>query len=1263
MKIIHTGNLKSWADSASSNGELPELVKNLVRATAIEIRSIRFPHGDAVNMPGYDGILVVNKSANDYVPEGLSVWEMGTGERPSDKANKDYIKRTKQVTQDRRETITFVFVTPRRWNNRNEWIEEKKAEGKWKDVRAIDGVDLQDWLEQAPVIALTFAQAFGLVPNTGVSLITYEWDSIKYRSNPNIVESLVTAGREKACEALIEHLTGLPHSIVVQGDSPQEAIAFSIATLLQIEDEELRKEILSRTLVVSDENAARGLSICKLPLVLIMSNEQINSYALPAYGHHVIKPVGTDALNLNNPIKLPRPDSDVFSKELEKMGMEQDQAKKIAKICARSVTIFQRLKPSEQAVRPEWASADKLVNLIPAMLAGRWDGSNENDRNILCKLFECDTYDQVEEKINYFITVNEAPLQKAGSVWSLTAPADSFSLIARHISTKQFGIFKKVFSEVLGEIDPIISLTPDERMYASIKNAKLKYSDWIRRGLSETLLIISQVGPSIDKIQCPTEPQIFANEVIRSLPNLDNWDLIASLRDQYSILMEASPDPLLEALEKALEGNPNGFKKLTEEAREFGGYSLHTGILWALETLAWDPKYLKRVSLLLAKLSLNDPGGRIVNRPINSLSEIFLSWHPGTNANLEQRIDALEFVIKNVDDIAWPLIDNLLPNPGSSFTTGTSQPNWREAGRDKRENLTYAIVWESEEYIISRALDLAGTKPERWNRILQSITRIPKKLLNIVLEKLDSIDPENLDEDIKTELWSVLRDFVNSHLSHQDARWSLKPEILKPFEKIIQNLEPRDLIKKNLWLFNDYYPELPNIISSNYELTKNETEKLRKEAVNEIIQIMGNDGIIKLAKNAKFKDLVGTTCISHYENKEEVFSLIVDAIKDDNDLLDFVSNLSAGASTKFSSDWKDFVLGQIKEKKDWSPVIRSSILLFWPNNFSTWESVDNTDEETAFEYWRRVNFFRFEGTPRDANIPIENLIKVDRAKDVFDAIAFIDEGISSDMIMKVANSVIERLYSADSGEDFKAHCPAYAREFIRLLQGRDDISEDDKVRIEYSLLPLLGYRPNVDLVLYDKLSRDPVLFTNLVCDVFKASSEEPTSEPTAQQRIRAQYGFRLLETWHKVPGQKADGSLDPKIIMEWVEEARKLCLEADRADIGDEYIGKVLAHAKCDPVDGAWPDNVVREVIEHFKSEKLEVGIRIERFNMRGTYTKALYEGGDQERELARQYRQWADTCTSWPRTNRLLLKISEEWEFEAKKEDEEANKNKIRHS
>jgi hypothetical protein len=72
--------------------------------------------------------------------------------------------------------------------------------------------------------------------------------------------------------------------------------------------------------------------------------------------------------------------------------------------------------------------------------------------------------------------------------------------------------------------------------------------------------------------------------------------------------------------------------------------------------LAWDPEYLTEVSVILAKLAKIDPGGTFSNRPINTLMEIFLPWHPNTNASQNQRLAALDFIVREVPEIGWTLI-------------------------------------------------------------------------------------------------------------------------------------------------------------------------------------------------------------------------------------------------------------------------------------------------------------------------------------------------------------------------------------------------------------------------------------------------------------------------------------------------------------------------------------------------------------------------------------------------------------------------------
>jgi hypothetical protein len=78
-------------------------------------------------------------------------------------------------------------------------------------------------------------------------------------------------------------------------------------------------------------------------------------------------------------------------------------------------------------------------------------------------------------------------------------------------------------------------------------------------------------------------------------------------------------------------------------------------------------------------------------------------------------------------------------------------------------------------------------------------------------------------------------------------------------------------------------------------------------------------------------------------------------------------------------------------------------------------------------------------------------------------------------------------------------------------------------------------------------------------------------------------------------------------------------------------------------------------------SDELERGVVIERYNMRGVYGKAIGEGGQQERALAKQARDWAQAMPNFPRTAAMLIRISEGWTRDAEAEDVRAAKDALR--
>src|SRR6266581_8087113 len=110
--LIHAHDLDRWGSRIVSPPEFPRLVRRLVYATGQGLKNVDFPADEATRLAGWDGKVLADEGA-PYVPAGFSVWELGTGQDPEDKADEDYEKRTGNSLGVDTRQATFVFVTPR----------------------------------------------------------------------------------------------------------------------------------------------------------------------------------------------------------------------------------------------------------------------------------------------------------------------------------------------------------------------------------------------------------------------------------------------------------------------------------------------------------------------------------------------------------------------------------------------------------------------------------------------------------------------------------------------------------------------------------------------------------------------------------------------------------------------------------------------------------------------------------------------------------------------------------------------------------------------------------------------------------------------------------------------------------------------------------------------------------------------------------------------------------------------------------------------
>ena len=203
------------------------------------------------------------------------------------------------------------------------------------------------------------------------------------------------------------------------------------------------------------------------------------------------------------------------------------------------------------------------------------------------------------------------------------------------------------------------------------------------------------------------------------------------------------------------------------------------------------------------------------------------------------------------------------------------------------------------------------------------------------------------------------------------------------------------------------------------------------------------------------------------------------------------------------------------------------------------------------------------------------------------------------------------------------------------------------------------------------LASDPSFFVDVVSRVYRprlseAAKDAATSGPgpevdveldEAQQAI-ALNAYHLLSEWRTIPGKREDGTVDGEVLNQWVSEARHLLRAAHRLGVGDSHIGMVLASSPAADPDGTWPCVEVRDLLETTQSEEIENGLQIQIYNNRGATRRGVFDGGEQELELAAKHKERAMQFSDrWPRTAAIFRSLAEGYEREARHFDETAER------
>lgn len=1220
---ITATQIAAWASRETSRALLPVFLRRLVLSTSIALKKVDFPGYDNAQRHGWDG-QVESDAASPWIPAGFSGWEFGCDQDPKRKAEGDYATRTKAIPRKSRSEITFIFVTPRNWPGKDAWSKEKKSEGQWKDVKAYDASDLEQWLEQSLAAQSWMAEKLGTASPDILSLDQC-WANWAEVTEPPLAKELFADAISSHQDKLTKWLAAPPSApLTVTAESPEEALAFLACALEQLGN--VSAPSFEKALVIKSASAlqkAAGASQNFLA-ILTSSDAQATSAGLHKTLHTIIfSPLG--AIEEPN-ITLDLTEDKTFESGLAVMGRNHQDVTDLARESGQSLTILRRRLANVPAIKsPPWAQDNRIARkLIPLMLAGVWNSQRDADREVVSFLTGQD-YSEVEVTVAELLRSEQSPLWAVGKHRGIASKIDALYATHRLITEDDLNGFFAKARVVLAESDPALELPKEQRWMAGVYNKTRNHSPALRRSIRDTLVLLAVHGDNLFRQRLGIESEVRVGRLIRDVLNPFDASVLASQKDDLPAYAEAAPDTLLSLVESDLKKIDPAVLTLMQPADSglMGGGCPRTGLLWALELLGWDPDRLPRVALILAKLSEKPIDDNWANKPEASLRAALRSWMPQTAADMEQRCAVLETLVKRVPTIGWRICIGELQSH-DRMGTYSYRPHWRKDAKGFGQPLkTWDEIMPFKLKALSLTIDWREHTAQTLGDLVECLHSLPDDQQQAIWgEVLKWIASGPSDED-KARLKERIRRFA---FTRRAKKREVARTILDASRKALKLLEPTDLVFRHAWLFANQWVEESQEDFEDEKFDHNKHEEritnARHAALSEIWMKLGYAGIKRLCQASKAVSAIGW--------------ILADKIVPAGSLEDFVlSLLREDEAASWADTCLSFFFGRLdasvretlltkfclnEGNADRNQLVR--LFKMAPFNKSTWSHLAALPKEIQDRYWSELYPQWQRQTPSELRELVENLLRVKRPRAAFHAVHIVTDQLDSDLLVRLLKDVS----TSDSEPTDHYHLRDYEIErAFGVLDGRTDVAESELATLEFAYLASLERSQRGIPKLARELGKNPMLFVQALSLAFKRRDggvDPPEWGTNSEDRsIRATHAYRLLHAAKMLPGTSDDGTIDEAKLRKWIVETRELCAAHGREETGDLMIGELLSNSPAGS-DDIWPHEAVRHVLEEVGTANIAQGMSTGRSNARGAHW--VDPSGNEERTLASQYRGWS---------------------------------------
>lgn len=929
---------------------------------------------------------------------------------------------------------------------------------------------------------------------------------------------------------------------------------------------------------------------------------------------------------------------------LEEIGIDANEAYMIVDN-THGLYVPLKKKLFDEAVHdnPDWVKSNSEV-VMAALLCGKWTEA-AGDKLVFEELSGKEYADCKRELEKYLHRENPYVVSNnsyRGSNMQLASVEDAWEALDLYIDDDIWNKFINLFYEVLIESEPIFEYPFEKHFEASIYAQKPEWSPTLKKGMIRTLIMRAYYrGHEENQRQIDN----IVARVLNTITSKERWGYISQY---FTELCEASPESVLRKLEAEIE-NPQGMLDLFVE--NWGDFitsrHYYTNILWAVEQLIQQKKYVARALDWLWKIDSYNITYSISNSPKSVLEVVFCAWINECALSVEKKIELARKAIERYPN-AWEVIASELPQTSNSICSTLNAPKYRKI--DEPEIIYVQDMNKTYIEYLRMCVDKANTDADRWIKILKHMSSYDESMQKEVLEKLVLSCKEMRDEE-KIKVKNKIRCEIYRHRYFDNATWSMPEEVLCKYECAMHEIIPNEEIYDYLYVFfNEFdFPLLKPISYSNEKSTKvfDENRTLREKEIHAKFKEFAEKGysidrLIQLAVREEY-DLVGSVLAQFYCGGTFNEKVLDSLMKNDNEgkqIYAYISYLYNMGTINLG-----MAIERIKRISENKNLLTNLISLEIIEDCGN-ALIIKEDESIKKMYWSRGSRLRI-SREADHGVYIWAIHECKKYGSLYTYLELLYD-------IKDEISVQELYTAAIAISGMKSNIEIsvtryYLEQILDTLQ--QAFAEDDERCAELAKLEWLCR----DVLEWDHMKcmqkimkNDPTFYALLVSIIYKTDDNGASDEAKRTSANKVYSGFNKAKF---CPTEK-DGKVTYENLKMWIEKFRQILISQKQEKLLGTLIGRLLAYSPIGE-DGYSPCEAVRRVIEEYYTDSLKTSYVVTEENKRGVYT---VDAGKSELILHQRYQKNAEALQEYyPRTAEIYFAISDNYKREAEYERKHA--------